>query len=635
VAEIAAPRRVFCVYEHRYGSRAVADAALEGRFIIQGIPLRLGLEPDWLGAVLPADKEWRLEWSKFYYGLDLATAFEQTGNLAYVTAWQRLVRSWIARVPVEHDPSDVVGRRIQNWIYAWTRFAARVNLDTLSRDFSRRIAASLDAQLAHLECNLTRERNHRTLELYALFVAALALPDLDPGGARLRYAIAELHRNLLHDILPDGVQRERSTHYHHVVLRSLVGARENMRRYGVPVPPGFDDRLERAVEFALHCHRPDGTIPALSDSDGGSYLDLLALAGDLLDRPDFVYVATRGAAGNPPSSRFASFADGGYYVQRSGWGDGARALTDERYLIFDCGPLGDGGHGHYDALNVEIAANGVPLVVDPGRYTYCDDAPHWRRWFKSTAAHNTVSVDGLDQTPYRRGKPKGPVAQARLRQRATRRGLDLLWGEAVSPLYEVTHRRRVFFVGDEYWLIEDRLDGIGRHRYDLRFHLAPDPDSSLSLRSRDGYSVARTSSVLVAVAGEACPSIERGWISEHYAIKHEAPVLVFTQCAIEHAAFVTLVAPVPTARVHEPELRVQFDRGVACADVRCDGPGGLHDRIIWTIDGSMQPLGGGPLAIASWTRIDYAFGRQETVALSDRDVTIAAETMAEIAEAQS
>jgi uncharacterized heparinase superfamily protein len=428
------------VYEHKYRRKAVADAVAAGRFPIQGLTLDLGLAPDWLGAALPADKEWRLEWTKFYYGLDLAAAAEETGDRAYADAWRRLVRSWIASVPVDADPSDVVGRRVQNWIYAWSRFAA-FDGDSDAPGFSEAIFASLRDQVSHLEHHLTRERNHRTLELYALFVAALALPAMDPGHRLLEFAVRALDANLHEDVLADGVQRERSTHYHHVVLRSFLGFRENARRFGVAVPRGFDARLERACEFAMHCHRPDGSIPALSDSDSGSYLDLLALAGELLGRPDFTYVATRGRAGTPPRIRHASFPLGGYFVQRSGWGQAGCAMADERYLIFDCGPLGDGGHGHYDALNVEIAAAGGPLVMDPGRYTYCDDAPHWRRWFKGTAAHNTVTIDGADQTPYRRGKPKGPVAAARPLQRGTADGLDVLWGEAKSPAYPVLHRR--------------------------------------------------------------------------------------------------------------------------------------------------------------------------------------------------
>ena len=38
---------------------------------------------------------------------------------------------------------------------------------------------SLREQARHVRDNLTPERNHRTLELYALLIAALALPDLE------------------------------------------------------------------------------------------------------------------------------------------------------------------------------------------------------------------------------------------------------------------------------------------------------------------------------------------------------------------------------------------------------------------------------------------------------------------------
>ena len=71
------------------------------------------------------------------------------------------------------------------------------------------------------------------------------------------------------------MHRERSTHYHMIALRSFVGARENCRRYDVALPRGFDERLSQACDFALHMQRPDGTIPALSDSDTGDYAELL------------------------------------------------------------------------------------------------------------------------------------------------------------------------------------------------------------------------------------------------------------------------------------------------------------------------------------------------------------------------
>src|SRR5207248_2178587 len=144
----------------------------------------------------------------------------------------------------------------------------------------------------------------------------------DPDGALLRFALEQLDENLSADFRADGVHVEASTHYHLIVLRSFIGVRVNARRYGVPLPGDFDARLGRALDFAIHCHRPDAGIPALSDADGGSYAELLRLAGEELERADSLYVATRGAEGVPPRERNVSFPAGGYHVQRSGWGGG-------------------------------------------------------------------------------------------------------------------------------------------------------------------------------------------------------------------------------------------------------------------------------------------------------------------------
>jgi hypothetical protein len=485
--------------------------------------------------------------------------------------------------------------------------------------------ASLREQIAYLEAHLTRERNHRTLELYALFIAALALPELDPDGRLLRFAVSSLDANLAADILEDGVQRERSTHYHHVVLRSFLGFRENARRFAIAVPPGFDQRLIRACEFALHCHRPDGAIPALSDSDSGSYLDLLALAGSLFDRPDFTYVAARGTAGTPPRVRHASFPSGGYFVPRSGWGDGDRALADERYLIFDCGPLGDGGHGHYDALSVEIAAGGRPLVVDPGRYTYCDDPPHWRRWFKGTAAHNTVTVDGVDQTPYRRGKPKGPVARAHLLHRLTGGGLDILWGEAVSPAYDVVHRRRIVFIGGEYWLIEDRLTSPRKHRYQLRFHLAAGSLGRTTLGRSACCASVIGDGVAIVLADGLSADVEDGWVSQEYGIKQPAPIISIAVGDAADFTFLTLVAPLAAHDAEAPQLTSIRDSDRCTACVRHAGG---RDQVTWAIDGRDALIPGSrPAAtatLAAWRRTSESGELLRDAALSIDDITCGA-----------
>ncbi len=487
---------MLCINEHEHRDRALADAVARGEFTFAGETVRLGLEPDWLDrAALPDDEEWRIDWVKFYYGLDLADAFRATGDRRYLDAWERLVASFIAQVAPDHDPSEVTARRILNWIYAWQRLPEAT--------IGEALVESLRDQAIHVRDNLTDERNHRTLELYALLLTALALPDQIPGLQEL--ATRELHANLLADFGEDGVHRERSTHYHMIALRSFVGARENCRRFDVALPASFDQRLSRACDFAHHMRRPDGTIPALSDSDTGDYGELLRLAGKLLARDDLAHAP----AGH------ASFHAGGYFVQRAG----------SLFLIFDCGPLGDGGHGHYDALSVEAWAGEQALVLDPGRFTYAEGEPNLRHWFRGTAAHNTVTVDGADQTPYARSRSSLPSAEATFLGRDTRDGLDILYGEVRSPVYEAVHRRRVIFVDGAYWLIEDVLTGERRHRYDLRWHFAP-----------------RHTSFTLHVKGARSVALESGWISPRYGTRHAAPV-VSAVATGERARFVTLLAP--------------------------------------------------------------------------------------------
>lgn len=507
-------RGVFCIIENAYRDISIADDVCEGIFTFAGQTLRLGTRPNWLTTVLPEDDEWRIEWYKFYYGLDLAHAFAVTRQLKYRQAWKQLVQSWIVQTTVGCDSSDVAARRIQNWIYAWNAFSRECEFEA---DFENQIIERLDAEVRHLRGNLSAERNHRTLELYALFIAALALPELDHDGL-LEFAVAELHRNLLTDVRPDGVHREQSTHYHMTALRSFLGARENANGFGVEFPAGYDERLEKACEFLLHIQRPDGLIPALSDADTGSYSDLLELAATIFKRKDFL----------APAETCASFPDGGYYVQRSDWGD------DAKYLVFDCGPIGDGGHGHYDLLSIEVAANGRPLIVDPGRFIYTDSL--WRHCFKGTAAHNTVCVDDLDQVEYRSGKPKGPLAQGRLLERFTAPGLDMLCGEVRSPAYEAIHTRRIFFVAGEYWLIVDSLRGSVPHKYDLRFHLTAE---ALNHCTRIAGGIRTPDMVLL---GRNC-SLSHGWVSPRYGIKQAAPVVSVVSTGEANTDFYTLIAP--------------------------------------------------------------------------------------------
>ena len=205
-----------------------------------------------------------------------------------------------------------------------------------------------------------------------------------------------------------------------IALRSFVGVRENARRFGVALPAGSTSGSRARCAFARPLPPPRRRDPGALGRRHRRLPELLAL------RRRAARAARRARARASPTAATTCSA--------------AAGTPDARFLIFDCGPLGDGGHGHYDLLSVEVFAGGRPLVVDPGRCTYSEGPPNLRRWFRGTAAHNTVCVDGLDQTPYTRTRPPGPVAEGRFLGRATAPGLDVLAGEARSPAYDAVHQ---------------------------------------------------------------------------------------------------------------------------------------------------------------------------------------------------
>src|SRR5262249_9207637 len=95
------------------------------------------------------------------------------------------------------------------------------------------------------------------------------------------------------------------------------------------------------------------------------------------------------------SPAMLEFPDGGYYIIGKDFGapGGGKALVD-------AGPLGYlsiAAHGHADALAFTLSVGGREILVDPGTYAYHRNR-RWRDYFRGTSAHNTLRVDGREQS---------------------------------------------------------------------------------------------------------------------------------------------------------------------------------------------------------------------------------------------
>ncbi len=134
------------------------------------------------------------------------------------------------------------------------------------------------------------------------------------------------------------------------------------------------------------------------------------------------------------------------------------------------------GHGHCDALSYELSLAGQRMIVDSGVEHYHED-PDWRAFYRSTRAHNTIVVDGAEQSEI--------WGNFRVARRA--RPLETQWAESDRLSYvscghsgylrlpdRVEHRRFVCCVDRRFWLICDRLGGTGTHRIESLIHFHPD-----------------------------------------------------------------------------------------------------------------------------------------------------------------
>jgi len=316
------------------------------------------------------------------YNLHYFDDLNAPGAEARRPAHERLLRRWIA----ENPPGQGVGweaypvsLRIVNWI-KWA-LAGHV--------LPPEAVQSLAVQARHLARRLEWHllANHLLVNAKALVFAGLFFSGPEAEGW-LECGLRVLRRELREQVLPDGGHFERSPMYHALVLEDLLDL-ENLRREyaqaGSRTLAALGDEWAAAIVrmrrwLQVMCH-PDGEIALLNDA-------ALEIA--------------------PPPTALESYAGRLGYATVAGPGEGITHLPESGYVrlqkgpavvLLDVGELGpdyNPAHGHADTLSFELSLFGERVIVDSGTSTYA--AGTQRQWERSTAAHNTVEVDGADSS---------------------------------------------------------------------------------------------------------------------------------------------------------------------------------------------------------------------------------------------
>ena len=187
-------------------------------------------------------------------------------------------------------------------------------------------------------------------------------------------------------------------------------------------------------------------------------------------------------------------------------------------MVLKAGPQGF-WHCQPDNGTFELWHRGRNFFPDSGSYVYAGDkeVTDQRNWFRQTQVHNTLTLDGrnLEHT------------DSKCLRWETDDATHIV--TVGNPSYEgLTHRRTVWFVDRQFFVIADEASGTAEGEVGLHYNLVEcDPAEdfaacSAATRFSDG------NNLLLKVFGAERMERREGWVSRTYRQRTERPAYAFT-----------------------------------------------------------------------------------------------------------
>lgn len=478
----------------------VAAAVARGCFRYLNESGELGWPPDWAA---PAKSQlWRYHLHYFEELIDLALVPPSPVS-------RQLIEHWLESNPVHGRGATrdawhpyVVSLRMVNWMLALSAIDGAAAVPA-------HIRRRLEEHAVFLERNLETDvdGNHLLKNLKAMTFAGCFWDGPLADSWRQRFGWWFL-RALERQVLADGGHYERAPMYHCQVMQDAIEVAALVSTRDRPLAEALGVVIGRMDRFLAEVTHPDGDIALFNDSafevvPAPAVLRRAAsrLAGEgtaaSLPRLDLLLGAALPIARDPNPATAPSDLERQLAAVSSGYVALPRGASD-RFLLADVGavcPDDLPAHAHADMLSFELSVRGQRMLVDSGVGVYAAGA--WRDYYRSTRAHNTVMVDGCEQSEcwgsFRVGRRASPVSVT------FRRGHDLEVLAAEHTGYDhlagrPRHRRQFAWSEHGFWIVADTLSGRGSHSWTSFCHLHP--DSEVIAQTASWLRIARDETVL-------------------------------------------------------------------------------------------------------------------------------------------
>lgn len=306
---------------------------------------------------------WNFNVQYLEYLIPLYSQWRATGDEKYQKKINEILESWYNKGSFEADSSQpyTISLRVINQLIV----AGAV-------DCKQKLFDSIYAQyrylLKHQEKHLLG--NHYLENLKAIVICSVVFNE----GKIYKKYVKRLLTELKEETTEDGLHFELSLMYHKIVLEDLI-------RVAVLLNQGEKKEYKDVLEYIKKMST------ALSSLEHGiNRTPLFNDAGDNVAKTKESLLNTCKHLFSIVPEKYDCIS--GYYKLYDG----------KLALIIDAGKLSPTympGHAHCDCLSFEMFYNGKPIFVNSGTYQYQGEK---RKYFRSTIAHNTVTMNNHEQS---------------------------------------------------------------------------------------------------------------------------------------------------------------------------------------------------------------------------------------------
>lgn len=489
------------------------------------------------------DMELRWQLHRHKWWVPMGQAYKVTKDEKYAVEWTKQYIDWIIKNPYD-DPDK------ENLRFSWRplevsdrlrkqpdMFMLFVDSPAFTPEFLTEFLVNYHKHAEHILANYSEHGNHLLFQAQRMIGAGCFFPEFKRAKTWSDSGVGILNREINLQVFEDGGHYELCPHYHLATINIFLEALETADINGLRelFPKNYIDKVESMIMYYGNLCFPDYENPCFSDAKTIHKDEMLRnyrrWSKVFPENEAIRYWATEGKSGKLPEYLSKGYLNTGTFIFRNSWGD------DATQMVVKAGPPAF-WHNQPDNGTFELWYKGHNLFPDSGAYIYSGDEEimKWRRWFRRTDSHNTMTLDNkdIDNTDSK----------------------TLLWNaEASTPVlvtenqgYEgFSHRRSIFFVDRKWFVIVDEAYGPAAGTVNLNYQM---PMGEIVFNTgkmtaatdfKDGSNM-----ILKCFAPENTEmAISDGWHSPAYRTKLERKKISFNTAKAEGEVtrYITVIVP--------------------------------------------------------------------------------------------